>query len=140
VAAVKLSGPLFDGRADAALKEGITAVRRQVAAQGEKLTRAAFSAAIRDNHGRFLNSVTTVSRTTTFSAGGYTMTVTADLDEDIVTTDLASYGPWLEGTGSRNQTTRFKGYHGFRIAGQELDGRARGIAEQALAPYTARMN
>lgn len=24
------------------------------------------------------------------------------------------YGPWLEGTGSRNRTTRFKGYHTFR--------------------------
>lgn len=25
------------------------------------------------------------------------------------------YGPWLEGISSRNQTTRFKGYHTFRI-------------------------
>src|SRR3990172_8731549 len=26
------------------------------------------------------------------------------------------YGPWLEGVGSRNNTTRFRGYHAFRKA------------------------
>lgn len=31
------------------------------------------------------------------------------------------YGPWLEGTGSRNATTRFKGYRTFRIVKQDLD-------------------
>ena len=31
------------------------------------------------------------------------------------------YGPWLEGTGSRNKTTRFKGYRTFRTVKQELD-------------------
>lgn len=33
------------------------------------------------------------------------------------------YGPWLEGVGSRNQTTRFKGYHAFRLAAQALEAR-----------------
>jgi len=33
------------------------------------------------------------------------------------------YGPWLEGVGSRNNTTRFKGYHAFRKAAQALDRR-----------------
>jgi hypothetical protein len=31
------------------------------------------------------------------------------------------YGPWLEGTGSRNAVTRFKGYRTFRIVKQDLD-------------------
>jgi hypothetical protein len=31
------------------------------------------------------------------------------------------YGPWLEGTGSRNASTRFKGYRTFRIVKQDLD-------------------
>ena len=34
------------------------------------------------------------------------------------------YGPWLEGTGSRNQTTRFKGYASFRRTGQWLEKEA----------------
>lgn len=37
------------------------------------------------------------------------------------------YGPWLEGVGSRNNTTRFKGYHAFRKAAQALQLR---IGEQ----------
>lgn len=35
----------------------------------------------------------------------------------------AVYGPWLEGVGSRNDTTRFKGYHAFRKAAQKLERR-----------------
>jgi hypothetical protein len=34
------------------------------------------------------------------------------------------YGPWLEGVGSRNQTTRFKGYHAFRNAAIKAQQRA----------------
>lgn len=30
------------------------------------------------------------------------------------------YGPWLEGVGSRNATSRFKGYHMFRRTAQLL--------------------
>ena len=33
----------------------------------------------------------------------------------------AVYGPWLEGVGSRNRTTRFKGYWAFRKATAALD-------------------
>lgn len=33
------------------------------------------------------------------------------------------YGPWLEGNGSRNNTTRFKGYHSFRNAARALENR-----------------
>lgn len=50
------------------------------------------------------------------------------------------YGPWLEGTGSRNATTRFKGYHTFRIIGQKMnDGRAEAIGERVLARFIGRM-
>ena len=37
------------------------------------------------------------------------------------------YGPWLEGTGSRNQTTRFKGYSSFRRTAQFMEERKAGI-------------
>lgn len=39
----------------------------------------------------------------------------------------AIYGPWLEGTGSRNQTTRFKGYSSFRKTAQWLDKEKGGV-------------
>ena len=34
------------------------------------------------------------------------------------------YGFWLEGTSSRNQTTRFKGYHSFALTAKWLEGEA----------------
>lgn len=40
------------------------------------------------------------------------------------------YGPWLEGVGSRNLTTRFKGYHSFRKVATRLEARIHGMAER----------
>lgn len=33
------------------------------------------------------------------------------------------YGPWLEGVSDRNSTSRFKGYHAFRRAAEQLERR-----------------
>lgn len=46
------------------------------------------------------------------------------------------YGPWLEGVGSRNATTRFKGYHAFRIVASMMDEKIRQIAERRLRRAT----
>lgn len=40
------------------------------------------------------------------------------------------YGPWLEGVGSRNNTTRFKGYHAFRKAADALDRRVEEMGDR----------
>lgn len=51
------------------------------------------------------------------------------------------YGLWLEGVGSRNATTRFKGYHMFRKAAAVAERRAHGIGEVLLhRSYLRRMN
>jgi len=42
------------------------------------------------------------------------------------------YGPWLEGIGSRNDTTRFKGYHAFRKAASALERRIEDMGERLL--------
>ena len=39
------------------------------------------------------------------------------------------YGPWLEGVGSRNATTRFKGYASFRRVGQWMESQRRRVTE-----------
>lgn len=49
------------------------------------------------------------------------------------------YGPWLEGTGSRNATTRFKGYRTFRIITQELNAEAPEIANGVVAKWMGGM-
>ena len=142
---VTASGPLFDGRAEAALLRGIEAARQHVADVGVQMTRSAFAGSIRDDHGRFLASIGTASHSAAYETRGdsktYTLPVVVDSSSDtLVTTDLATYGPWLSGTGSRNETTRFKGYNGFRRAGQELDHVAAEVADVAIAPYVREMS
>lgn len=45
------------------------------------------------------------------------------------------YGPWLEGTGSRNRTTKFKGYRAVRQTTQELQRKAVTIVQ----PYVEQL-
>jgi hypothetical protein len=132
---------LFNGRALAALRNGISAVRKRVASEGEQLTVAVFTGMIRDNHGKFVSSITTTDTSHNYQTGQYSLpVVVTDVSADtIVTTSLATYGPWLEGSGSRNETTRFKGYHGFRLAGQALNASATAIANEEIKPYVERM-
>jgi hypothetical protein len=65
----------------------------------------------------------------------YTTKVTIDevgYFEERVWDDNVIYGPWLEGVGSRNATTRFKGYASLRRAYQEVDRLAPEIMERAI--------
>lgn len=56
-------------------------------------------------------------------------------DTTVVKNTNATYGPWIEGTGSRNRTTRFKGYHSFRIIGQQM----RAQVDRMVAPHVREM-
>lgn len=49
------------------------------------------------------------------------------------------YGSWLEGTSSRNQSTRFKGYASFRRAWQKIQRDAPLIADAAIRRGLARL-
>lgn len=42
------------------------------------------------------------------------------------------YGPWLEGTSSRNGRSRFKGYATFRKVSQDIENKAADQAERSL--------
>lgn len=49
------------------------------------------------------------------------------------------YGPWLEGTGSRNSpVTRFPGYHSFSIVEEQLKRKRGGIARKILSQHRSR--
>jgi hypothetical protein len=50
------------------------------------------------------------------------------------------YGPWLEGVGSRNEKTRFKGYFTFRKAAQKLNDMAQHTVDAAVAKLVGRLN
>ena len=49
------------------------------------------------------------------------------------------YGPWLEGVGSRNASSRFRGYAMFRNARQRLEGRKLEILKKWVAKAIGRM-
>lgn len=42
------------------------------------------------------------------------------------------YGPWLEGTGSRNRTTRFKGYFTFRKVASRIRSKKDYVTDRAI--------
>jgi len=50
------------------------------------------------------------------------------------------YGPWLEGVGSRNRTTRFKGYFSLRRAFQKLHGEIENVIEPHVRRMIARLS
>ncbi len=140
MADVKVSGPLFNGQAQAAAAKAVRAIQDKLAAEGRKMAAAALSGSIRVPHtGRAVGDITITDTSMVVQTGKYTMPVTVSEGETVVTSGLASYGPWLEGTGSRNQTTRFKGYFSFRLATQELDDQAEEIADETLQPYLEEM-
>ena len=49
------------------------------------------------------------------------------------------YGPWLEGVGSRNATTRFKGYAMFRRATQETARKVSALCQPVVDRYVGRL-
>lgn len=60
-------------------------------------------------------------------------TTRAMADYHLVTDSGVIYGPWLEGTGSRNfPVTRFKGYAIFRTVAQSMDRRAVQVADPVI--------
>jgi hypothetical protein len=135
------TGPVFDGRAAKAARAATEAARADVATEGQRLAAATLEATIRKHGtGRAARSVTTTSVSRIYQTGKYTMPVLAGSNETLVTSDLASYGPWLEGTGSRNLTTRFKGHFAFRLAAQELGRVAGAIADKAVHLRVWEMN
>jgi hypothetical protein len=57
-----------------------------------------------------------------------------------ITDGNAAVGAWLEGVSSRNEISRFKGYHHFRIAGQEIRRRVGPRSERLAARIAGRLS
>lgn len=51
-----------------------------------------------------------------------------------------AYGPWLEGLGSRNATSRFKGYFAMRRARNSVAQKSAQIADPIISKFTRKMN
>jgi hypothetical protein len=121
---VTLTGPVFDGSAIRILKAYTDDVEDAVADEGVNMVQAALGGVLRNSTGYYRAHIQT-ERTT---------------GDPVITDGGVVYGPWLEGTSTRNKTTRFKGYRTFRQTKQRLQARAVQIAEHALRPYIGRLS
>ena len=121
---VTLSGPLFTGAAPGILDAFIADMEWQIGAQALSEVQHNLDQSIR-NPTPYYETQIIIER----------------VRGDVVVHDRGIiYGPWLEGTSRRNQTTRFKGYASFRRAVQTLNrGRAAQLAEQVLRTYLTRL-
>lgn len=119
---VAMRGPLIDGRTAAAMHTYSDEISLRVAEEGEKLIRQRLKTVLQHPTGYYESRIS-VDR----AGDGYR-----------VSDGMVIYGPWLEGTGSRNSpVTRFPGYATFRRTKPLVDQRARQIAVQLLARYKA---
>ena len=116
---VNVSGPLHDGRAAEAARAFVHDAEDQIANDGVDMIHEALHGVIRHPTGYY------ESRVQTDNMGS----------DPVITDGGVIYGPWLEGVGSRNQTTRFKGYFTFRRVAQQLQDKAGEIAERVLPDY-----
>lgn len=119
---VEYSGPFFDGRADALAQDFAEDWEWQVGAQGLADWSANLDASIQ-HPTPYYETQTTVQQ-----LNGHTEVH----DRGIV------YGPWLEGLGSRNRTTRFRGYFALRNAARTTEARAVELGETLLRNHYLR--
>ncbi|RKN61862.1 hypothetical protein D7231_31820 [Streptomyces klenkii] len=122
---VDARGPLFDGRAAAVTEEYARDVRDTVAEFAEEQVLRLTGSYFRRPTGYYESRVETRTESPQ---------VARVHDSGVV------YGPWLEGTGSRNYpVTRFKGYGHWSQARELTRARAGQIAQRMLPRYTSRM-
>ena len=119
-----VSGPFFTGQTEAALPRIVQEIQDQVAAQA--------SADVHMLMNRFFRYPTPYYETQ--------VTVQRVSDSTIVHDRGIVYGPWLEGTGSRNATSRFKGYNHWRMATQQATARVPDLAATVLRQHEGDLN
>lgn len=113
---VRVSGPLFDGRAGRITAAMCDDIEEDIADQG-------------------VNDVRQIIRQSAERrTGNYERHVQSDRarGDRVVNDSGIVYGPWLEGVSRRNASTRFKGFTAFRRTAQRLQARAVEIAQPAV--------
>lgn len=103
---VQYHGPIMQGHTAPIMTRLTTGAATRVAQAGYNLIRAELGRVLRHPTGYYESQIAVDNAMT---------------NHPKVTDSNVIYGPWLEGVGSRNRTTRFKGYATFRRMAQQLD-------------------
>jgi hypothetical protein len=118
-AQANITGPIGDGTADRALQDWAQAVAKALGDEGVRLLRAFPMDKTGRAHGGFQENLNVLQQ-------GPVARIPGPQIKGVV------WSPWLEGTSKRNQSTRFKGYHLFRLTRQQLQERAPQIGQAEL--------
>lgn len=125
--AVDLSGPFFNQPgARLAVRQFLDDTKAEVAAIGEDEIENRLGAVLKHPTGHYKSRVTH-NRLQRFN-------------DQVITDGGVIYGPWLEGTSSRNRTTRFKGYKTFRRIRTRLRKQITPIAQANLDRLIGRLS
>lgn len=125
----RIQGPLFKRTAPSVLLKAGEATLRELVELGEQR----LDEALRPRPAGVYLSVSE-ARQGQSSTGHYRRNVHGKVSglSGVITDGGVIYGPWLEGVGSRNQSTRFKGYATFRKTKQWLERKARSVAREHI--------
>jgi hypothetical protein len=119
-----VSGPFFDARAEIIMVRGCARLRAAVAKEADRRIEILHKAFFRLPTPYYWTKVHAESRGPV----------------DVITDGGIVYGPWLEGTGSRNApVTRFKGYRSARLTAQSLRN-ARVVTDPVVREICREMN
>lgn len=134
---VVVKGPLFSPGASATVKAEAEAVIKELVEDGTKH----LAEMLQPRPAGVYLSVAEAQKGHA-STGNYRRNITPVLsglngrihDNNVV------YGPWLEGVGSRNETTRFRGYAAYRKTGDWLQERAGAVTKKHADELARKLN
>lgn len=118
---VKTRGNVFNGKAELVISSRVQACAKSVAEYAEEQIHNRLGQVLQHPTGAYEDRI---------NVRGVNQYAYAVNDDNCI------YGPWLEGTGSRNSpVTRFRGYSTFRLVAQDLQGASviRDMAESEIA-------
>lgn len=117
---VTISGPLFRPDAGQALTDMRDDLAERLIVEGKRRVLTVADASFRHPTGAYRKRVTSYG-----PVGG----------QGRIHDQQSIYGPWLNGTGSRNKSTRFKGYGHFKKTEQTLRRAAVPLGNQVVAEH-----
>lgn len=123
---IRVQGPVFDGRANGYMDTMLAEIKAEVADYSLFQWRMNLDESIQVSTGRYTGSTEVVRRELDFVV------------DDGYPGSAILYGPWLEGVGSRNESTRFKGYFAMRRAANQVRLKVRDLAAPIVDKWTGR--
>jgi hypothetical protein len=126
---IVMTGPIFDGQAEAAARDFTRALAAEIAEIGRdwiKLDTQRMDKSGRGGTGDAAGGVK-------LAGSGGSQVISGGIRKGVYA------WPWLEGTSRRNQTTGFKGYHSFRRTRLRMRKQVTPYAQAELAKFIERM-